>query len=153
MTNQRIFNLICYLCSLIGVSLSLLACKQVDASKSFENNSITTIEDGYLNDESIKIFVVNNLVSDENDLKYGGGIVFYPNNHGVRFSEGSINLTYTVRDGWICIIEVGSPSNCFRIRKQGDNVFRVRYRDGRATEEKIAVRKFIRKKEASTPSN
>jgi len=101
------------------------------------------IDDSYLDDEGIKSLITNNLLADDGDLKYGGGIVFYPNNRGARFSEGTINLAYVVKDGWICTVEMRSPSDCFRIRKRVVILCRVRYREGKVTEDKITVRKFI----------
>lgn len=102
------------------------------------------INDSYLDDDSLRSLVTNNLIADNYDLKYGGGIVFYPNNRGTRFSEGTINLAYAVQDGWICTVEMGSANDCFRIRKQGNSLFRVRYREGKVMEDRIFVREFIR---------
>ncbi len=129
---------------LLAFSL-ITACKQNgisntsinDVQKNYENRI-----DRYLKENDIKSLIKNKILKTPNEIIYNGGTLFYPNGTGVIFSEGSINMRYSVVGENLCIIS--SHSNCFKIMKQNGSYYKININNKNVYAERLEIQTFIR---------
>lgn len=127
-----------------ALSITLTSCRQT-AEGTSDDKSDTKSVNGYLNDDEIRNLITNNLLMTDEELPYGYGYLFYPNNRGMKLSEWSSNIAYLIRDGCLCIIPQRGGSSCYRFMKIDTSIYRIHFQERKTVREKVTIKPFIRK--------